>query len=198
MAERSRAAGGAGRREQILDGVVRILARDGVDRLRIRAVAEEAGSSVGAVQHFFATRNEMVHAAMEHVSTQVTARLLATIEAGDAASVDQQLRAACRILAGVADNDRPATTVWLAFTSLACTDPMLAASHQKAWAQVEAGLLVLLRRARQDATADDAAELLALIDGVAVARATEPERMSSERADRLLTRSVARACGVGA
>lgn len=179
-------------RERILDGVVRVLVRDGVDRLRIRAVAAEAGVSVGAVQHSFATRNDMVHAAMGHVSAQITARLLGGVS--PERRPEENLRSACLLLAGTEDEDRPSTVVWLAFTSLACTDPKLAEAHQSAWRTLETGLLDLLRRAGPDRDADDAAELLAFVDGIAVARATEPERMPADRAARLISRFVHRLC----
>lgn len=181
------------RRERILDGIVRVLVRDGVDRLRIRTVADEADVSVGAVQHFFATRNDMVHAAMDHVSSAVTARLLGVLETSGG-TPRERLRDACLVLASVEDDERPWSVVWLAFTSLACTDATLAEAHQAAWQKVETGLRVLLERAAPGSDADDAAELLAVLDGISVARATEPERMPRDRAETLIRRVVARMC----
>ncbi|GGH45446.1 TetR/AcrR family transcriptional regulator [Microbacterium album] len=179
-------------RTRVLDAVVRVLAEQGVDRLRIRAVAEEAGLSVGAVQHAYATRNDLVHAAMQHVSERFTARLLSAVERDRAPQ--ENLIAVSRLLAGVDEDARQSTVVWLAFTSLACNDPVIAESHRSAWRTLEHGLLLLLTQAAPHASADDAAELLALLDGLAIARATEPERMPSERAARIATRHVARLC----
>ena len=180
-------------RERILEAVLRVLVEQGVDRIRIRTVAQMAGVSVGAVQHAFPTRNHMVHAAMDHVSTQFTTGLIEAIDAGQ--SPRENLLAACRMLAGVEDSERPATVVWLAFTSLACTDPVIAEAHRFAWQTLEEGLTRLLTRLDPTTTADDAAELLALLDGLAIARATEPQRMTPTRAATIVTGHVQRLAG---
>lgn len=179
-----------GTRERILEAVVRVLVDHGVDRLRVRAVAQEAEVSVGAVQHAYPTRNQMVHAAMDHVSARFTADLLQAID--EARPARENLLAVCRMLAGVKDSRRPATVVWLAFTSLACTDPVLAQAHRSAWQTLEDGLGHLLAQLHPTATAEDAAELLALLDGLAIARATEPERMTAARAATIVTGHVQR------
>jgi TetR/AcrR family transcriptional repressor of bet genes len=175
-------------RERILEAVVRVLVNHGVDRLRVRAVAQEAGVSVGAVQHAYPTRNQMVHAAMDHISAQITADLLETID--EARPAQANLLAVCRMLAGVEDSRRSAAVVWLAFTSLACTDPVLARAHRSAWQSLEHGLGHLMTQLNPTTTAEDAAALLALLDGLAIARATEPERMTATRAATIITAHV--------
>ncbi|KLU09568.1 hypothetical protein ABL57_11645 [Kocuria sp. SM24M-10] len=169
----------------MLDAVVRVLVDQGVDRLRVRAVAQAAGVSVGAVQHTYPTRSQMVHAAMDHVSAGFTAGLLEAIDADR--SPEKNLLAVARLLAGVEDAGRPAAVVWLAFTSLACTDPVIAAAHRSAWQTLENGLAHLLAQLNPATTRDDAALLLALLDGLAIARATEPERMTAARAATIIT-----------
>jgi TetR/AcrR family transcriptional repressor of bet genes len=179
-----------GTRERILEAVVRVLVNHGVDRLRVRAVAQEAEMSVGAVQHAYPTRSQMVHAAMDHVSARFTADLLEAID--EARPAQANLLAVCRLLAGVEDSRRPAAVVWLAFTSLACTDPVLAQAHRSAWKTLEDGLGHLLTQLDPTSTAEDAAALLALLDGLAIARATEPERMTATRAWTIVTAHVQR------
>ncbi|MEX5302927.1 TetR/AcrR family transcriptional regulator [Kocuria sabuli] len=180
-------------RERILEAVVRVLVEQGVDRVRVRAVAQEAGVSVGAVQHSYPTRSRLVHAAMDHVSARITAGLLEQIDLTKPAQ--ENLLAACRMLAGVEDAARPAAVVWLAFTSLACTDPVIAAAHRSAWQTLEDALARLLAQVNPATTADDAAELLALLDGLAIARATEPGRMTAARAAAIVTGHVRRLAG---
>lgn len=180
-------------RERVLEAVVRVLVDKGVDRLRVRAVAQQAGVSVGAVQHAYPTRSQMVHAAMEHVSARFTAGLLEAIDADS--SAEENLLGVCRLLAGVEDSGRPAAVVWLAFTSLACTDPVIARSHRSAWRTLESGLAHLLAQLNPATTADDAAALLALLDGLAIARATEPDRMTAARAESIITGHVQQLAG---
>lgn len=181
-------------RERILEAVVRVLVDQGVDRLRVRGVAQEAGVSVGAVQNAYPTRSQMVHAAMDHVSVRFTAGLLEAIDA--ARSAEENLLVICRMLAGVEDSARPSAVVWLAFTSLACTDPVIAQAHRSAWRLLEDGLTHLLAQLDPAATADDAAGLLALLDGLAIARATEPDRMTAARAETIITGHVQRLAGL--
>ncbi len=182
-----------GTRERILEAVVGVLVDQGVDRLRVRAVAQQAGVSVGAVQHAYPTRAQMVHAAMDYVSARFTAGLLEAIDADR--SAQENLLAVARMLGGVEEAGRPAAVVWLAFTSLACTDPALAAAHRSAWQTLENGLHHLLVQLNPVSTADDAAALLALLDGVAIARATEPERMTAARAEAIITGHVQHLAG---
>jgi TetR/AcrR family transcriptional repressor of bet genes len=182
-----------GTQERILEAVVGVLVDQGVDRLRVRAVAQQAGVSVGAVQHAYPTRSQMVHAAMDHVSAQFTAGLLEAIDAGRSAR--ENLLAVARMLGGVEEAGRPAAVVWLAFTSLACTDPVLAAAHRSAWQNLENGLHHLLIQLNPATTTDDAAALLALLDGLAIARATEPDRMTAARAEAIITGHVQHLAG---
>jgi AcrR family transcriptional regulator len=48
------------RRAQILDAAVVVISRRGVDRARLADVAEEAGVSLGLVQHYFRTRERLL------------------------------------------------------------------------------------------------------------------------------------------
>ncbi|HEX5467765.1 MAG TPA: TetR/AcrR family transcriptional regulator [Gaiellaceae bacterium] len=48
------------RRAQILDAAVAVISRRGVDRARLADVAEEAGVSLGLVQHYFRTRERLL------------------------------------------------------------------------------------------------------------------------------------------
>ncbi len=48
------------RRAQILDAAVVVISRRGVDRARLADVAEQAGVSLGLVQHYFRTRERLL------------------------------------------------------------------------------------------------------------------------------------------
>jgi AcrR family transcriptional regulator len=53
--------------ERILRAARRVFIRDGGASFSARGVAKEADLSLGAVQHFFRTRNELLAATIEHV-----------------------------------------------------------------------------------------------------------------------------------
>jgi len=53
-------------RERLLDAAVALIARDGVDNLRIARIATEAGVSPGLVHYHFASRDALLEEAIEH------------------------------------------------------------------------------------------------------------------------------------
>ena len=172
--------------ETLLRAVAGIVAERGLDAVSVRQVAERAGVSIGAVQHHFPTKDALLLAAVEHVSTAFRADLERRLDG--CPSYAEALRILLLRLVGAEPDDRASTAVWLAFTARAAVDPGIAAVHRREWADLEETLTDLLRAAAPERPdpADDAAELLALADGLAIAVALEPGRMPPERAERLL------------
>lgn len=69
------------RRVQLADALWRIAAQDGIEAATVRRVAAEAGVSVGMVQHYFTTKDEMLQFALHRVGEDLTARLTSQIRA---------------------------------------------------------------------------------------------------------------------
>ncbi|MGW5120726.1 TetR/AcrR family transcriptional regulator [Streptomyces noursei] len=63
------------RRETIARALWRVVEERGIAQASVREVAQEAGISHGAVQHYFATREEMVVFAMDFASAQTSLRV---------------------------------------------------------------------------------------------------------------------------
>lgn len=61
----------AQRRREIADALWRVADGQGLDAVSLRRVAAEAGVSMGLVQHYFASRDEMLLFAMEAVGERV-------------------------------------------------------------------------------------------------------------------------------
>ena len=171
--------------QRILVAVEEILVNRGVEDMTIRNVASAAGVSIGAVQHHFQTKDELLMAAMDKVSGDFLQRVMAATDSG--ADARGNLAAVCRILGGVDDESRTASVIWLAFASKAATSEAVAQAHQEAWRLMEGGLAALLQQLNPALDRDDAAMLMALLDGVAIARATETDRMTSQRAEHIIT-----------
>lgn len=181
---------------RLLDVLVEIIATRGMEAVSVRNVAAAAGVSIGAVQHHFPTKDAMLLAAVERIGALFDERLGDLV---DGTSPGAALRRIVHALAGLRPDERPGTVVWLAFVARAAVDDAVARRHRRTWSQVEgllAGLLARHRGTSVERVADDAAELLATVDGVAVAVAVEPDRMPGARArtvldavvDRLLAR----------
>lgn len=180
-------AGRRGSREIILDAVVTVLATRGSDALSIRNVAAQAGVSVGSVQHNFPTRDALIVGAMTAVNDRFRARVRALLEQEQ--TPEARLRVFCSEISCVTDEGTEEAIVWTAFAARATTDANIRALHATDWARTEDVLLRLLTEAfpESSVTADDAALVLAVTDGIAVARAAErSDRMTTERALRLI------------
>jgi AcrR family transcriptional regulator len=61
------------RRALILDAAVVVISRRGVDRARLADVAEEAGVSLGLVQHYFRTRERLLVATFRREQERISA-----------------------------------------------------------------------------------------------------------------------------
>ncbi|WP_043632318.1 TetR/AcrR family transcriptional regulator [Nonomuraea candida] len=64
-----------GRREAIARALWRVVERRGVTHLTMRVVAQEAGISLGQLQHYFASRAAMLSFAMDFASEQTALRV---------------------------------------------------------------------------------------------------------------------------
>lgn len=180
-----------GSRGRILDAVISVLSSRGAESVSIRNVAAEADASVGAVQHHFPTKEDLIVGAMTAVNERFRERARSLMEQQD--SPEARLRVFCTQISCITDAGLHEAIVWTAFASRASTDTRIRALHAADWRRTEEVLHVLLADAFPDAqvTADDAAFVLAVTDGIAVARAAEQsDRMTTERAERLLAAAI--------
>ena len=190
--------GSADNRTAILDAVLVVVSTRGPEALSIRNVAAVARVSIGAVQHHFRTRDALIIGAMTAVNDRFRARVRLRLEAEPSAT--GRVRIFCEELACATDTgtDLVDAIVWTAFAARASTDAGVRAIHAEDWALTESAMLRLLTEAHPDSgvTPDDAALLLAVLDGIAVARAAEQSsRMTTSRAITLIDAALASITG---
>ena len=174
-------------RHRILDALFTLMSTRGADGLTIRNVAAEAGLSVGAVQHHFATKDALLVAGMNVVNDRFRDRVMPRLSG--AATPEERLLIFCKEIASIEPAGLTDAIVWTVFAARASTDSHIRSIHSRDWALTESILFRLLADAypESDVTEDDAALLLAVTDGIAVARAAEQtERMSPARAMNLI------------
>jgi TetR/AcrR family transcriptional repressor of bet genes len=174
------------RRAELGEAVWRLAAREGLEAVTVRRVAEEAGWSTGALVHYFADKEALILFAFRTGADRVGRRLAEV----DEATENPLERARAQLLEGLPlDREREdEVRVWFSFLGLALTRPALARAQRvayRAWrdricdrlreAQV-AGLV----RADLDCTTE-AAALVALVDGLAVQATFEPHVLSAAR-----------------
>jgi AcrR family transcriptional regulator len=161
------------RRAEIVDALLRVIEARGLDAASVRDIADEAGVSVGRVQHYFPSKDQVLEAAFQRVNewgAELVSRHIA--EAGDA-EPRTVLRAVASALLPVDDRHRRTLHVGLAFTARALVHPGFADRLRDGYGELQqlfAHLLTLARDA--GATAPDlepdreAALLLGLLDGL--------------------------------
>src|SRR3712207_6009277 len=122
------------RRTELAEAVWRVIRRDGVPGASVRTVAREAGTSMGALRHWFATQDELLHFAMTLVSERARARAEAVAASGGPLA-PRLLRVLEEILP-LDDERRAETEVWLALTARALVDPRLAELRDRSAAEL--------------------------------------------------------------
>jgi AcrR family transcriptional regulator len=128
----------------ITEVMLRIVAERGLDHVSVREVAAGAAVSIGTVQHYFATKDEMLEAAYAEVISRIAARL-------DAVPLgDDVRRNVSTLLVELLPLDRRRVTetrVHLAFAARAATMPALAGTQRQALTRLHAGLAAAFGRA---------------------------------------------------
>jgi AcrR family transcriptional regulator len=174
------------RRAELAAAVWRLVSSEGLDALTVRRVAAEAGWSTGALVHYFPDKEALVLFAFRTVADRVGRRVdRAAEQSSDALAVARSL-----LLEGLPiDSGRRAEVrVWFAFLGLALTRPSLAKAQRVAYRGWRSRLAQLLRSAQRngriypDVDAErEAAELVALVDGLAVQATFEPRAFTSAK-----------------
>ncbi|GGB16569.1 TetR family transcriptional regulator [Flexivirga endophytica] len=160
-----------------------IIATDGLDAVTVREVARAAGVSIGAVQHHFRSKEDMLMAAFRHV-VETTEMRVAAVELG--AEVRQNLSAILRELLPLDATRTREAKVYVAFAARAATSEELAEVQRGTLEHIttqlaDAFALAAEHTGTRPSRADlhrEAQLLLALTDGLtldAVSRGRRPD-----------------------
>jgi len=158
------------RRRHIVEALLHIAGTDGLDAVSLREVAQQAGVSMGAVQHYFATKEEMLAYALRHwLSLSVHERFGGRVRGrlGTETEPGAVLRALAAEYLPHDEASRFDGRVAVAFLSRAAVDPTLAQALAPAIGGFVGTLKALLDGARTCLdTATEARRLAALLDGL--------------------------------
>ncbi|WNV75562.1 TetR family transcriptional regulator C-terminal domain-containing protein [Geodermatophilus sp. DSM 44513] len=184
------------RRRELTEAVWRVIRRDGVAAASVRAVAREAGTSMGALRHWFATQDELLHFAMTLVVQRARARAVVADAAGGTL-VDRLLRVLEETLP-LDDDRRAEAEVWLALTARALVDPALAELRDRSADELHGfcteAVRVLVAEGVAPAGLDvelEGERLYAVVDGLAVHALTRPSVLPPDRARAVLAAHLA-------
>lgn len=170
------------RRSEIVDAVIGVVHRDGYGGVSVRAVAEEAGWSTGAIRHYFASQPELIAFAMADLAERARVRI---DRRGQHATDLDGLVALLEEVLPLDATRRAESEMWLALAIAARTEPELATVWRDVQGQLR-GLMescVLMLAEVSGRALDIRTEtqrLHALIDGLALHGTLSP-RLSAAR-----------------
>lgn len=180
----------AERRSELAEAVWRVVRCEGLDAASVRAVAREAGLSMGSLRHYFGTQSELLIFAMRMVIDRIERRVAGL------PTPDDPRRAAQSVLLELLpldDQRRAENEVWLAFTARALVDPALRALRDEGYDLLREVCLGCVRQLMAPAGLEsdvdlEADRLFALLDGLAVHAAMRPARSGPELLTAVLVR----------
>jgi TetR/AcrR family transcriptional regulator, transcriptional repressor of bet genes len=110
------------RRQTIAEAIVRLVTAKGVEAASLRAVAAEAGVSMGSVQHYFTARDEMLLFALDYGNTLLTARVQELLAERKPATPRATFRLLFTLLLPLDDDSRTGARLWAALIARGCVD----------------------------------------------------------------------------
>jgi AcrR family transcriptional regulator len=181
-------AAGDGRREQLLDAALAVIAERSFPETRIADVAVRAGTSPALVIYYFKTRDQLLTEAIrlseDRWYAEGTARI-ATIETA-AARLEELVAMSC--LPEAEGEDRVSWVIWLDLWAQAARHPEVAAVRQEFddhWRRTITELVTEGQTSGEFAAVDPtdfAITLSALLDGFAIQSALADPVVNNERA----------------
>ena len=167
---------------RLAEAVCSVIAEHGLEGASIRKVASAAEVSIGAVQHHFPTKDDMLVAAFEHIVRAGSERV-ARLPLGE--DTADNLSRVLRELLPLDAARRREARVYVAFAARAATQPRLAAVQQATLTGIVDRLARVLEADAAHARAE-AELLLAVADGLMFDAITAPQSFDPDRTAGLL------------
>lgn len=110
------------RRRQIAAAVVRLVSSRGAEAASLRAVAAEAGVSMGAVQHYFTSTDEMLLFALEYGNGLFATRIQDLLAERGPLAPRAAFRLFCTLLLPLDPDGQTGARLWAALIARGCVD----------------------------------------------------------------------------
>ncbi len=167
-----------------------LVATDGLDAVTVARTAAAAGMSVGLVQHYFTSKDDMLLFAFTHIREQILARVDTGVAAGDRsrARIEHVLLDALAELLPLDGRRRRECRVTLAFAGRTVDNARLAEVLRTSTDGIRGRLATAIHNGKECGEVPDdtderveALRLLALVDGLALHAYTAPETATVAR-----------------
>src|SRR4051794_10907486 len=181
------------RRRHVASIAADLVARQGVDALTVRRVADAAGYSTAVVSHYFEDKRDLLLSTYQVSADRSTRRYEAVTARGK-----QRLLESLEALLPLDDERRADWSLWFAFWGFAATDPMLAAAQRdrvrSARGRIEQALdeEAAAGRLREGVDRAMAARtLLVVVHGIGTQTVFDPDDWTPQRQCAVLAHAVA-------
>jgi AcrR family transcriptional regulator len=181
----------AARRQEVVEALFRVAVRDGLARVSLRTVADEARLNIGSLRHYFDSHVELMRFAMQAMLDRVAARVQVRLDHLDPqAPQDKRVHAAVALLAELLPLDdarRDEVTVFVDFATLSRTRPELRDLAAEAAIGTRGAAREVLTYVTGTAPAAEEIErLTSLVDGLGLNAVLHPDLISAADAERVL------------
>jgi len=173
------------RREELLEAVWRVLARDGLHGTTIRTIANETGWSAGVLAHYFTDKEDILISALRLSHTRIVARWEEKLEGLEGLAA---LRALVLDNLPLDDERELETRLQLVYWDRAVASKEVRGARWRHGPTLLARLEKLVAEAQErgeisssEASEDLAERLWALIDGYSLRTLLEPKRVTRSR-----------------
>ncbi|SFE81111.1 DNA-binding transcriptional regulator YbjK [Paenibacillus catalpae] len=184
------------RKEQLAEAAWKVIRREGLDKLSVRRVADEAGISLGSLRHYFETQAELLTFSMRLLSKRVNERIQQLTFTEDMRRNMELVIAELLPL----DEERTAEAeLWLVFAGKAISDPAIRELSLEVHDELYAGFrsmidsLIKLNLAKDEIDPEEETKTLhAIVDGLVVHRVMVPERIEAGEMQMVVSRHLDR------
>lgn len=175
------------RRQRIANAVCRLAADRGLEEVSLRHVAAEAGVSMGQVQHYFTTKDEMLLFAFGTLSARMERRLSTAVTAlGEPPTIRALLRELLVAMVPTDADSRFEAPLWIAFLARAVVRSDLAGPLREGGAALVDFAADRLRAAQDAGEVEtsldpelEAGALFALADGLMIRTLLDPDNAAA-------------------
>jgi AcrR family transcriptional regulator len=188
-------------RERILDAAVTLIAREGIDDVRIARIAMAAGVSASLLHYHFDSREALLAEALEH-SYEIAGNARISVPEDEPAPATRRLAAMIDQCLPLNDELRDDWVLWVELWLRAVRHPELRPTAARLYERMRVWFAETIAEGVQagEFTADDpgrtADRLLALIDGYGIRALNEDPTMPVERARQEIWAAIAAELGV--
>ncbi|NED99189.1 TetR/AcrR family transcriptional regulator [Phytoactinopolyspora halotolerans] len=178
------------RRRQIADAVIGLIAHSGFDAATVARVSREAGVSVGLVQHYFRSKDDLLLFAYRQVVTDINERVAGCLADGERArrTISAVVFASMMELLPLDHRRRGEYRVIRAFLGRSVDNPAMSAIAGETVRMIHAELATAVRNGKECGEVEPAVDeslaalrIAALVDGLAAQYYQEPDRLVGAR-----------------